>query len=363
MALTQAEKREAQRLARMTFGITDSEARPYSLARALLLRGEGKTLDGFEGEVDQQVRRKHGVEHRTQNSFMLPTHLGLFPKSQKRDMTAGTPSAGGYLVGTDNLAGSFIDLLRPKMIAQQLGCQFLTGLQGNVTIPKLAAGATAYWLANEATSITESQGTLGQVALSPKNVGAYSEFSRQLLLQSSPAVDSMVANDLAATVAQAIDSALINGSGASGQPTGLLLAVGIGSFSGTTLGIAGLLEAQSDCTNSLESTKCAYLTTPAVAALLKQRQEFAGTNSPLWQGGIFEGKVAGFSAYSSSKMPASTCIFGAWDDIVIGEWGMLEIATNPFANFQAGIIGCRAIHTVDVGVRRAGSFSVATSVT
>ncbi len=363
MALTQAEKREAQRIARRNFGITDNEARPYSLARALLMRGEGKMLDGFEAEVDQQVRRQNGVEHRTQHSFMLPTHLGLFPKSHKRDLVAGTPSAGGYLVGTDNLAGSFIDLLRSQLIATKLGATFLSGLRGNVTIPKLAASATAHWLASEATPVTESQATLGQVSLSPKNVGAYTEFSRQLLLQSSPAVDAMIANDLAATVAEAIDSALINGSGASGQPSGVLLAAGIGSFSGTTLGLAGLLEAQADCANALDSNKVAYLTTPAVAAMLKQRQEFAGTNSPLWQGGVFEGTVAGFPALASSKVPAATCIFGAWDDVVLAEWGMLEIATNPFANFQAGIVGCRAIQTVDIGVRRAGAFSVATSIT
>lgn len=357
--LTPAEKREAQRAALSNFGITSREERPYNLCRAILAAAEGRPITGYEGEISKQVARANGIETRTQHGVLLPTNMALF----SRDLSAGTPSAGGFLVGTDNLAGSFIDLLRPLLIARQLGCTFMSGLKGNVTIPKLAAGGTAYWLTNEGTAITESQQTLGQVPLSPKNCGGYTEFSRQLMLQSSPAVDSMVANDLALTVAQAIDSAVINGSGASGQPTGLLQTAGIGAFSGTTLGIVGLLEAQTDCANALEGTAPAYLTTPAIAALLKQRHAVASTFSPLWEGNVLGGKMCGFNALSSPKVPAATMIFGDFEQIVIGEWGVLEIASNPFANFQSGIVGVRAIQTVDVAVRQAGAFSVATSIT
>jgi HK97 family phage major capsid protein len=363
MALTQQEKREAQRLAQRSFGITDNERRPYSLSRALLAVAEGKPLSGYEGEVSQQVSRANGIETRSQHSFFMPTSLALFQGRQKRDMTTGTPSAGGYLVGTDNLAGSFIDLLRPLLISRQLGATFMSGLKGNVTIPKLSASGSAYWLSNETTSITKSQPTLGQVPLSPKNCGCYTEFSRQLMMQSSPAIDALVANDLAATVAEGIDNAVINGTGTDGQPSGLLLWAGIGAFSGTTLGLAGLLEAQSDCANALDGNAIGYLTTPAVAAMLKQRHVVASTYSPLWDGNLLNGTVGGFRAMTSAKVPTATMIFGDWEQIVIGEWGVLEIASNPFANFQAGIVGVRAIQTVDVGVRNAGAFSVATSIT
>ena len=60
---------------------------------------------------------------------------------------------------------------------------------------------------------------------------------------------------------------------------------------------------------------------------------------------------------------AATDRAGDFAQAVIGEWGMLEIATNPVANFQAGIIGMRAMQSVDVGVRQAGAFSLATSIT
>ena len=49
--------------------------------------------------------------------------------------------------------------------------------------------------------------------------------------------------------------------------------------------------------------------------------------------------------------------------VVVGEWGILELATNPFADFAKGISAIRATYTMDVAVRHAGAFSVATSIT
>ena len=240
----------------------------------------------------------------------------------------------------------------------------MTGLVGNVTIPKQTAAGTAYWLTNEATAITESQMTLGQLALSPKNVGAYTELSRQLMLQSSPAADALVMNDLARVLALAIDLAALEGSGASGQPTGISQTAGIGSVTGTSIDYAKVLEFQTDVAggNAL-AANCAYVTTPSVAALLKQRVAFSSTASPLWEGGILDGNMQGFRAVATNSVTAASMVFGDFSQVVIGEWGMLELALNPYANFAAAISGIRAIQTVDIGIRQAGAFSRATSIT
>jgi len=49
--------------------------------------------------------------------------------------------------------------------------------------------------------------------------------------------------------------------------------------------------------------------------------------------------------------------------VIIGEWGTLELAVNPVANFAAGIVGIRAFQSIDVGIRYAGAFARATSIT
>ena len=100
-----------------------------------------------------------------------------------------------------------------------------------------------------------------------------------------------------------------------------------------------------------------------VAALLATRQRFASTDTPIWTGNILDGQVAGFPAHTSTLIPAGTMLFGDFSEVVQAEWGVLEIDVNPYANFQAGTIGIRAFSYVDVGVRTAGAFSAASSIT
>jgi hypothetical protein len=83
----------------------------------------------------------------------------------------------------------------------------------------------------------------------------------------------------------------------------------------------------------------------------------------LWTGNLWDGAMFGMPAMTSNQMPAANMLFGDWQETVVGEWGVLEVEVNPYANFQAGIIGIRAIYSMDVGVRRPFAYSLATSIT
>jgi HK97 family phage major capsid protein len=235
-----------------------------------------------------------------------------------------------------------------------------------VTIPKQTAAATAYWDSSEAAVTTTTQPTFGQISLTPKNVSAYSEVSRQLLLQSSPGADQLVMNDLAAVVARAVDLAMLTGTGAAGQPMGILNTTGVGSITGTSLNYPGLVSFQTTVltANALVNSEAGgYVATPTVAGLLAGRNRFANTDTPLWQNSLLDGTVAGYPAMSSMQVPTGNMIFGDWSQVILAEWGALELELNPYANFPAGIQGIRAFYTVDVGIRWAASFAVATAVT
>jgi len=206
---------------------------------------------------------------------------------------------------------------------------------------------------------------VGQLALTPKSVGAYTEISRLLMMQSTPAADFLVMNDLSKVIALAIDLAALEGSGAAGQPTGISLTAGIGSVTGTAFSLASAIEFQTDvASGNALTTGCAYLTTPTVAGLLSGRARIANTDSlTLWRGNVLEGQVEGYRAATTTQLTAGSMVFGDFSQVVIGEWGMLEMALNPYANFQAAISGIRAIQTVDVGIRQAAAFSRAVSIT
>lgn len=347
-------------------GMSPAETKRYSLFNAMRAAADKDWSNaGLELEAHREVAKRLGdSKQRGKNSFYVPFEVQARAMPAQRDLTAGTASAGGYLVATSNQ--SFIEILRGRSVTMSMGATRLSGLIGNVTVPKQTGSATAYWLANEATGITEGNQTFGQMALTPKNVGGYTEISRQLMMQSDPSAEMIVMNDLGQVVALGVDSAALNGTGSSGQPLGVLATSGIGSVSGSSLAYAGVLEFQTDVASSnalVNPGSAGYVTTPAVAALLMARQRFSSTDTPLWNGNIYDGTMAGFRAMSSTQTPSATTIFGDWSQLVIGEWGTLEVDVNPFANFAAGIIGVRAFYTVDIGVRYAASFSAATSVT
>jgi HK97 family phage major capsid protein len=338
--------------------MTRKEVERYSLFRALnAVRENDWSEAGLELEAHKELYKRFGTKQ-GRRSFFVPLDV------QQRDLSAVTASAGGRLVATENM--SFIEILRARSVAMRMGATRMTGLVGNVTVPTQTGAATAAWLANETTAAGKTDQSFGQMALSPKNVAAYTEISRQLMLQSSPSAEMIVMNDLAAVVALAVDNAAINGSGSAGQPQGIVGTAGIGSVTGTTLAYSGVLEFQTDVltANALVNPGTAgYVTTPAVAALLAGRSRFTNTDTPLWEGGLMDGRVAGFPGMSSTQIAAGRMLFGDFSQLVIGEWGALELDVNPNANFAAGISGVRAFYTVDIGVRYAAAFSYSTAIT
>lgn len=354
-------------------GLSESETQQFSVTRAIRASlDKDWSKAGFEAECSRAIGAK--LNRVTDpNRFFVPLEVQARKidaraieardrMNQQRDVYVGAAASGGYLVGTQNQ--SFIEVLRNRSVAFRMGARRLSGLVGNVTVPRQSGAATAYWLGTEATQITESQQVFGQLSLTPKTVGAYTEISRQLLLQSSPDVEGIVNADLGAVTSIAVDLAALNGSGTAGQPQGVIGTSGVGSVTATTLDYGKALDFQLALANAnIVPGSGGYVVTPAVAKIFMTRFRQSNTDTPLWVGNLWEGSVLGFPGMSSLQIPTANCIFGDWSQIIVAEWGVLEIEVNPVANFQAGIIGVRALVTLDVGVRYPAAFAVSTSVT
>lgn len=354
-------------------GLSKKEIKQFSLCRAIDACGSRNWAKaGFEAECSGEISKRLGRLEADQNRFFVPLELQVRENRTpvedlayallKRDLTSGTGSAGGFLVETSNIG--FIEMLRNRSVIMAMGARRLTGLQGNVAIPKQTVAATAVWLANEASTVTESQQTFAQVALTPKTVGGYTEISRLLLLQSNPSAEGLVMSDLSQVVALAVDLAGLTGSGAAGQPTGIINTAGIGGVTGTAMAYAGIIEFQTDvATGNALTASCGYVATPVVAGLLKQRVKFTNSSLPLWDGQLLDANCDGYRGMASNQVPTGDLLFGDFGQVIVGEWGVLELEVNPYANFQAGIVGVRALYSIDIGVRIPAAFSLATSVT
>lgn len=348
-------------------GMSRAEVKEFSFLRAinaLANPGDRKAQEaaGFERECSEAVGAKLG---RSAQGFYIPSDV------LRRDLTAGTANAGGDTVSTDLLAQDFISLLRNRMMVMQMGAQMMTGLSGNVAIPRATGGATAYWVA-ESGAPTESQQAFDQVTMSPTTVGAFTDISRRLILQSSIDVEAFVRSDLATVLAIAIDAAAINGSGASNQPTGILNVSGIGDVAGGTNGAApswaNIVELETDVSvANADIGSLGYLTNAKVRGKLKGTETFSGSNGvAVWAGG--DTPLNGYRAGVSNQVPSnltkgtasgvcSAIIFGNWSDLMIGQWGSLDLMVDPYSGSTSGTVRVVALQDVDVAVRHATSFS------
>lgn len=347
-------------------GLSPQETKQYSMMRAINAMANpgdraAQEAAAFERSCSEAVGKKMG---KTARGFFLPSDV------QKRDLTAGTNNAGGFTVATDMRPGDFISMLRNAMVIDQLGARMLTGLVGQVAIPKQSGAATAYWVA-ENTAPTESQQVLAQVTMTPKTVGAFTDISRRLLLQSSIDVENMVQGDLAAVLGLAIQQAAINGTGASNQPTGLLTAI-TSTVIGGTNGLAPTWQNMIDLETGVSAANAdigsmAYLTNAKMRGKLKSTQKFTGTNGmPVWDAG--NTPINGYRCGVTNAVPSnltkgtstgvcSAAIFGNFSDLIIGMWGTLDLLVDPYTGSTAGTVRVVTLQDVDVAIRNIESFT------
>ena len=130
------------------------------------------------------------------------------------------------------MGNQFVDHLRAALVTRRLGARILSGLVGNVAIPRLKTSVTSAWVA-ENSALTLADPAVDQITLSPKHVGCLTEFSRNMLLQSSPDIEEMLRNDFAQVLARAIDSAALVGGG-SNQPVGIISTSGVATVNMAT---------------------------------------------------------------------------------------------------------------------------------
>jgi HK97 family phage major capsid protein len=325
----------------------------YSLTRLLTAMAEGRLERGasFEAEVAESVAAEAGRDFDPQRVVIDLNHIGT------RDMTAAGVSGSNYIVGTDTAAT--VDMLRPWSVSLQAGITRMGGLVGNVAIPRTTAASTSYWLSDENASISASQPTAGLVNMSAKMAGALIQFSN-MMLRVSPVVEAYLRREIFRTTGTLIDQAVFNGSAATtASRLGILNTPNIGTQSGTSLAWAGILNLEQQIADA-GTEPTSYITTPAVRELLKARAKASGSDM-VWSGDEMNGRPA----FATTTLPAATLIAADFSQIVLGQWGGLEIQIAPpsAAGFRAGSLAIRLLTAVDVGVLHPGAVAVSTSIT
>lgn len=308
---------------------------------------EGRSLSGAAAEYHAEAERRTG---RKAQGFFVPLEA-----IERRADPVDTAMAGA-ITPVDYRADQYVEPFRNALLARKLGVRVLSGLSGNVNIPKHGTGTTVGWVA-EGGTLPDGEFEPESVILAPKHAGGTLEMSRQLIQQSSPDIEKLVNGDLSALLAQAIDSALIKGGGTN-EPQGILAGAGVQVGSLATLDWPAVLAV-------LEKLELANCTPNAVLASIKVKTKLAqtlreaGLPGYLWDAG----KVGDLAAYATNQVPNAgaalgTAIFGDFTQAMLGIWSEIDLLVNPYAEgpYKRGGVLVRAMSTVDVALRHPEAF-------
>lgn len=334
--------------------VPDKEMRKYSVVNVIRSLTGDRVDIGREREISDQLGKER---NRAARGIIIP-HAVL---GQRAFTVSGTSSA---TVATNLMDSEFIDLLRTRSILGGLGVRFLPGLVGNVAIPKMTAGATGYWV-TEASAITGSEPTLGQVTGTPHTAGVMVDISRLLLNQSTPAAEMITRDELIERLARTIQIAVFAGTGSDGQPSAITTATGINSPSvtqgtptmGEILGFPGAIFADNAAGATMKWAMTAEVWAKLAATAIN------GNGSPLLLDPV-TGKMLGYAYEQSEDLPANSLWFGDWSTVNVGVWGNgVDLNVDDKSLSSSGGLRLVALQDVDVMVRLGQKLAYSTAVT
>ena len=363
-----------------TVDVPVKEKREYSLGRMVQAQISGDWRKaGFEREMNDEIASRVG---RDAEGIYVPDFAW-----QKRGplSTAATGGSGAEVVFDDfvptaHRGDMFIEALRAQQVLSGLGATYMTGLTGRIKMPKMATGANAAFV-EELADVADGAGTDGGVTLQPRTMGAFVDLSRLLMMESVPAIEQVIQNDLLRSAADRTEFYAIQGSGSSGQPTGILNTSGVNDLdisantdvaALTWADITALVKLVEEDNGVVNSNALGFLTHPSVKAKMAQTVRVASSDSVMLLNDPWN-NLYGYPAAFSSNVPttldpgdggsdAAAMIFGDFSQLIIAQFGAPSILVDPYTGSRAGTVRMVLHAELDVGVRNAVSFGITNEI-
>ena len=353
----------------------------YSLTNVIrALAGDTSVDIGYEREVSDEIVAQTG--RKSAQGIVVPDFIRA--NSADGALTFGRPNYtgagaidgiggnGAATIATNLLSGSFIEALRDALVLTGAGMQTLSGLVGDIAIPK-GGKVTAAWITQENGDATKTNPTLGQIGASPKTIGAYTDITRKLLLQSSIDVQGFVVRELVYAIAHGLETAGFAGAGTAGVPLGLVSQIAQSvAFAAGAPTKAKVLEMISkiDEVNGVTGSQC-FIGRPNVWALLGGTLDWTPVTGDGGVGGVTSGKylldtatntMEGYDFVKSNIAPAKTLLFGDFSQLVLCLWSGTDIVVDQYSQCTKGALRVVALQDADFIVRRPEAFVKGTTL-
>jgi HK97 family phage major capsid protein len=335
----------------------------YELRQVALALDEGRPLDGRTAEVVAELRAKGGFRGMPVPWEALET---------RNTVASGTPDP--------RVTAPIIDRLFPASAAARMGAQMISIPQGLVEYPVVTSSVAAGWADGETANVAgpTAFATTDRAMNPNKTLGIQMRISRRALMQSGAALEDAVRRDMNSAIGQALDAAVFLGTGANGQPQGVVAGAASYGITATAIGAAATWAAFRAAVARFIAANAAggpgevrLLLRPEVwsymdGALLTNTavSEWDRLTAQIGAGNITLATNA-LAAPTGSPLASSallTTTAGGVAPIFVGMWGAVDMIRDPYSDAQAGGLRLTALATMDVTVARPAQLEVLTGV-
>ena len=286
-----------------------------------------------------------------------------------RDLLRSPNASGGYMVPA-GVANEVWDALRARAVVLQAGVREIATDKARLTIPRITGDVSVAWTP-EATTIAESQPTLGGVEVVPRKLAALVEVSSELVDDAEPDVLRMVEDNLAASIALEVDRVFLEGTGVGEEPTGLLNTSGVqsatlGAGNGAALALDDVQTAVSALATANARASAIFMHPRTWGALTRLKTGVSGDLRYLLQSAVESGtggvmpSIWGVPVFATSKISAARTVGSSTtcanlyavdtSQVALVRRSDLRIEVDRSVGFARDVVTIRAICRLDVAV-------------
>lgn len=329
----------------------------FSLRRAILSQVEKTEQREAEASVIDAANAFH------RSAGFSATNGMIIPLEARAAYTAGTESPKRVVI--DEEQQELLLPLESNLVLSQAGVRLMTGLVGDISWPKHSA-VNVYWEGENVTA-KDGGGAFGKgEVFKPNRLTAIVDISKQLLIQENRSIEGIIRALLGEAVAQKVEQTAFSADAAAANvPNGLFQGVD-NSLGAINWENVVKMETDADLKNALFGN-LAYILHPALIGKAKTKVKDASGAGGFVFGNDGNGMLNGYRAFRTNNLPKELgasadeygSVFANWAHYFLGQWGALDIVTDPFT--QAGNAMVRIIVNSywNMGKIREESFSVA----
>jgi HK97 family phage major capsid protein len=271
---------------------------------------------------------------------------------EKRALSEGTDSAGGYLT-PEILAARLIDRVRNTGRIFQAGATVIPLESDKTAIARLVSGVSPTFKA-EGADIDVSDMTFDRVTLQPKTIPVLVKLSQELFDDLSSESHALIEGEIAKAIGLAVDEAALYGDGSGANPLGIkgrssegvvLTAFG-GSNGGTPSSYDFILD-------GLQTLAGANFTADGIMLAPRTNRTLAGLKDTTGRYLDAPASVKEVPFYSTNQIPTTLTVgtsTGVCSDVVVGAWSNLLVGVRPSLQLRVKVLDQRFADSLSVGI-------------